>query len=299
MSRAAQWFAGLNFAALLGGVIVFLWHADSLPLAQAGVWFAALSAGLWAVGAVTQGRITMLEVLLIEAAALATATSAAGLLDLHRVFKPLTMLIAIFMIAAYDPSTMGSGQKDSHFPQNNPAGRFWLLAALAGSLAGDVFLMLQGYFIPGLVAFLLAHVAYIVMLRQGVAWFPSRRALAATLGVGAAMYAFLWTGGLPAGLRVPVAAYVTVIALMTAQAIGRATVLRDKASTVVAVGAGCFMLSDSLLATNKFVQPLPLAQFWVLSSYYAAQILIVGGWMRGRPRPDSSAQVSPESLRFQ
>ena len=80
MSRAVQWFAGLKFAALLGGVIVFLWHADSLPLAQAAVWFAALSAGLWAVGAVTQGRITMLEVLLIEAAALATATSAAGML---------------------------------------------------------------------------------------------------------------------------------------------------------------------------------------------------------------------------
>jgi hypothetical protein len=26
---------------------------------------------------------------------------------------------------------------------------------------------------------------------------------------------------------------------------------------------------------------LPLAQFWVLSSYYAAQVLLVGGWMRG------------------
>ena len=150
-----------------------------------------------------------------------------------------------------------------------------LMAALALSLAGDVFLMFPGYFIPGLVAFLLAHLAYIVLLRQGQRWFPSRRALAATLGVGAAMYAFLWQGGLPPALRAPVAAYVVVIALMAAQAIGRATVLRDRAAIGVAVGAGFFMLSDSLLAINKFVTPLPMAQAWVLGTYYAAQLLIV------------------------
>jgi alkylglycerol monooxygenase len=67
---------------------------------------------------------------------------------------------------------------------------------------------------------------------------------------------YLWQGGLPAALRVPVAAYVVVIALMAAQAIGRATVLRDGAAVGVAIGAGFFMLSDSLLAVNKFVAPL-------------------------------------------
>ena len=152
MSRAAQWFAGLNFAVLLGGVIVFLWHADSLPLAQAGVELAALSAGLWAVGAVTQGRITMLEALLIQAAALATATSTAGMPDLYRLVKPVPMLIAIFMIAIHDRSTLGRGPIDAKFRQIAPSGRLWLLAALAGSLAGDVFLLFPGYFVPGLVA---------------------------------------------------------------------------------------------------------------------------------------------------
>jgi uncharacterized membrane protein YhhN len=192
--------------------------------------------------------------------------------------------------------TLGNGQKDSDSPPNHrkgPAGSGWLLAALAGSLAGDVFLMFPGWFIPGLVAFLLAHIAYLVLLRQGVGWFPSRRTLAATLGVGAAMYVFLWTGGLPAGLRAPVAAYVTVIALMAAQAIGRATVLRDPASMLVAVGAGCFMLSDALLATNRFVTPLPLAPFWVLTSYYAAQMLIVGGWLRG-PHGQAHSRITAQ-----
>jgi uncharacterized membrane protein YhhN len=89
------------------------------------------------------------------------------------------------------------------------------------------------------------------------------------------MCAFLWLGGLPAGLRLPVAVYVVAIALMAAQAIGRAVVLRDARAVAVAVGACVFMLSDTLLAINRFVLPLPLAQFWVLATYYLAQVLIV------------------------
>ena len=71
------------------------------------------------------------------------------------------------------------------------------------------------------------------------------------------------------------AAYVTVIALMVAQAIGRATVQQDAAARAVALGACFFMLSDSLIAVNRFVQPLPLVPLWVLSNYYLAQILMV------------------------
>jgi alkylglycerol monooxygenase len=67
----------------------------------------------------------------------------------------------------------------------------------------------------------------------------------------------------------------------------------------VAVGACCFMLSDSLLATNKFVAPLPLASFWVLTSYYAAQVLIVGGWLRGQTVAQAGVRPGAESLRFQ
>ena len=35
------------------------------------------------------------------------------------------------------------------------------------------------------------------------------------------------------------------------------------------------MLSDSLLAIDKFAMPLPMAKLWVLATYYAAQVLIV------------------------
>ena len=262
VGAAASWFGAIQFVLLLGGVSVFLWHADGMPLSQSAVWLAALCAGLWSVGAVMQGRLTILEVLLVEVAALATATSAAGLLQWHMVFKPLVMMLAIYYVA--DP-----------LHQRRMPTRFdaLLMGGLAFSLAGDCFLMFPGYFIPGLVSFLVAHLFYIALFRQGIAWFPSRRALVVTLGFGVAMYAFLFNGLNPV-LRVAVAAYVAVIALMAAQAIGRATVLRDKASIAVAVGAAFFMVSDSLLATNKFAFPLPMAPFWVLATYYAAQLLI-------------------------
>ena len=92
------WFAGVQFVALLAGVVWFLWNADQMPVSQSAVWLAALCTGLWAVGAVLQGRIGMTEVVLIEVMALATATAAAGWIDLHRVFKPLAMLMAIAFV---------------------------------------------------------------------------------------------------------------------------------------------------------------------------------------------------------
>ncbi|MFC5500377.1 lysoplasmalogenase family protein [Caenimonas terrae] len=262
ISAPVAWFGAAQFALLLGGVSLFLWHADSMPLAQSTVWLAALAAGLWAVGALFQGRITVLEVLLVEAAALATATGAENLMLLHRVFKPLAMLLAIACVVQRNRAT----RSPAHFDR-------LLLAGLACSLVGDCLLMLPGLFIPGLVSFLIAHLFYIAMFKQGVPWLPNTRALLATLGLGGAMYGFLY-GSLNAPLRVAVAAYVIVISLMAAQAIGRAGWLRDKASTAAAVGACFFMLSDSLLATNKFAVQFPMAQFLVLATYYVAQILI-------------------------
>ena len=265
MSRTVQWFSAAQFLGLLAGVTLLLWHAESLPLAQSAVWVCALTAGLWALGAVMQGRLSLGEVLLIEAAALATASAATGLVELHQVFKPLTMLIAIVLVARQ----WSASEKKT--------GLALLLAALVGSLAGDVLLMFHGLFIPGLVAFLCAHLAYLALFKRGQRWFPSRRALLATLGFAELMYAVLWLGGLPAGLRAPVAAYVLVIALMAAQAIGRALAQGDRGAGWVATGAVFFMLSDTLLALNRFLTPLPLASLWILSTYYVAQILIVRG----------------------
>ncbi len=265
MTRTIRFYSALHFLALLGGVSLLLWHGESLPLADAAIWVGALTAALWLGGAVMQGRVTVGEALLIEAALLSTASAATGLLELHRVFKPLALAVAMLWAI------------HRHGARRPTPAFTLLLAALACSLAGDVSLMLSGYFIPGLLAFLCAHLAYIALFRQGQAWFPRRSALALTVAFGMGMYVVLWRGALPPGLRLPVAAYVLVISLMAAQAIGRAQVLRSAGAWQVALGASCFMLSDTLLALNKFVTPLPLSALWVLASYYVAQILIVRG----------------------
>ena len=265
LTLASQWFGAVQFLLLLGGVATVLWFAGSWPGAKTAIFSATLMTCYWALGAVLQGRLSVLAALLIESAAFATASSALGMAELHYLFKPLTMLLALVLVAR---------QARCGYLAAKHA---WLLgAALAASLAGDVFLMLPGnWFIPGLASFLVAHLFYIGLFHLGQAWFPSKRALLLTLGVGLAMLAYIWSGLTDAVLALAVSTYVLVIALMAAQAIGRATVLRQSAATAVAIGACVFMLSDSLIAVNRFVAPVPWASLWILATYYVAQVLMV------------------------
>ncbi|MEY4738497.1 MAG: hypothetical protein RL302_2816 [Pseudomonadota bacterium] len=271
LTISQQWFAVGQFVLAMAAVSWFLWNADAMPVGQAAIWVAAISACMWGTGLYLQGRLAWLEVLMLESAALATL-SALDMVPLHLLFKPLAMVIAIVFVASRVHSTGATGPFDLK-----------LLAALGFSLVGDVFLMLPGNqplaglppFILGLGAFLVAHLFYIALFRQGQAWFPSHRALITVLGFGAAMYAVVWGGLGDPVLKVAVAAYVTVISLMAAQAIGRAGVQGDRASRWVAVGACVFMVSDSLIAIHKFVTPVALSSLWILVTYYAAQMLIV------------------------
>ena len=270
LTTAQQWFATLQFVASLGAVALFLWNVDAMALGDTAVWVVALASAIWGLGLFIQGRLAMLELLVLESAAIATlgapsVVSMAGLPEVHLIFKPFTLVVAIIFVAHRAVFNGATGRLNT-----------LLSAALVFSLAGDVFLMLPGdYFIPGLASFLVAHCFYIAMLRQGQAWFPNRKALVGLLGIGALMYAIVFNGLGDPILRVAVAAYVTVISLMTAQAIGRATVLDDAASKWVAVGACVFMVSDSLIAIHKFVTPIALSSLWILATYYCAQMLMV------------------------
>jgi sterol desaturase/sphingolipid hydroxylase (fatty acid hydroxylase superfamily)/uncharacterized membrane protein YhhN len=267
LSTRQQWFASLQFLGLLGAVAAFLWVADTLSFTDAALYASGLFASVWAVGRFMQHGLSTLEVLAVEAAAWASL-SAIDLLPGHLLAKPLVMTLAIIFVATRAYSMRASTQKYS-------ASTALLLAALVFSLTGDVFLMLPGdYFIPGLAAFLVAHAFYIALFRQDAPWFANRRALQGVLAVGAGVYAVLWSHLPDAGLQVAVAAYITVICLMTSQALGRARTLGDTAAARVALGACIFMASDALIAINKFLMPVPLATFWILVTYFAAQLLI-------------------------
>lgn len=155
-----------------------------------------------------------------------------------------------------------------------------ICAGLALSLAGDVFLMLPGdRFLPGLVSFLLAHLAYLGAFTSRLPFAPVVALLVAYGAVGAAILAVLWPG-LSHRLRAPVATYVLVIATMAAGAFARWLERGGSLALAAAAGAGLFMLSDALLALDRFRRSFPGARATVLSTYWAAQLLIavsVGG----------------------
>ncbi len=185
---------------------------------------------------------------------------------LNFIFKPLATLVV--MAHAWPRG------------QDTPVQRRWVLAGLLCSLAGDVALMWpQQGFLPGLVSFLLAHLAYLWAFTRTQRLAARPLPFVAYAGLAAAILSLLWPG-VPAPLRIPVLAYVACLAAMAAQA---AVLWRSGAErgAVLALGGGLFMVSDALLATNKFAGPLPLASLWVLASYWAAQWCIAS-WLKPR-----------------
>jgi uncharacterized membrane protein YhhN len=157
-----------------------------------------------------------------------------------------------------------------------------VLAGLACSLAGDVFLLWPtAGFLPGLVSFLLAHLAYLAAFTRVQRLAARALPFVAYALVAGAILAALWPG-VPAALRLPVLLYVACLAAMAAQAavIALAADGADAArrARVLALGGALFVASDALLAVNKFAAPLPLAGLWVLAPYWAAQWCIAG-WL--------------------
>jgi uncharacterized membrane protein YhhN len=176
-------------------------------------------------------------------------------------FKPLTTLLV-----------MGHAWRRG---AGAPRQRRLILLGLALSLVGDVALLWprQG-FLPGLVAFLLAHLAYIAAFCVPVRLAARPLPFALYALVALAILALLWPG-IPGPLRAPVVAYVVCLATMAAQALvwwRRASGTIDAGlARRAALGGALFMVSDALLATNKFAAALPLAALWILASYWLAQ----------------------------
>jgi uncharacterized membrane protein YhhN len=162
---------------------------------------------------------------------------------------------------------------------------FWFTLGLVFSLAGDVFLMLpRDRFIPGLVSFLLAHLAYVMGFTRSLP--PANLtslvlALLVTIAAGR-IYRRIAASLAEAGetkLRTPVLTYTNVISLMLLAAL--LTLIRPDWSTGPALlssaGALLFFASDGLLAWNKFVEKLRYGKLLVIITYHLGQVLIVLG----------------------
>ena len=179
---------------------------------------------------------------------------------LHWIAKPLATLLIVGM-------ALSLSSADSAY-------RRWIVIGLLWSTLGDVFLMLPGdYFLYGLLSFLVAHIAYLVAFSRRERLLVRLAPFAAYALIAAAVMACLWPG-IPAPMRIPVIVYVAALAAMAAQAAAIWVVRRDLASALAAIGGALFMLSDSLIAFNRFGEPFEASRGMVLTSYWMAQWLI-------------------------
>jgi uncharacterized membrane protein YhhN len=143
--------------------------------------------------------------------------------------------------------------------------------ALALGAAGDVALLGSGEaaFTAGLVSFLAGHVAWIAALRQrpGGGLLRARPVLAAPhVAAFGAVNAYLWrrTGK----DRIPVLVYSAALLAMSLAAL-------DTGSPRTAAGGALFLVSDSMLALEKFGDVrLPAHEGLVMATYASAQALL-------------------------
>lgn len=168
--------------------------------------------------------------------------------------------------------------------------RNWVVAGLALSLLGDICLMLPvDAFLAGLGAFLLAHVCYIAAFSTDSGW-RSKALFMGLFGVVAVVnLAALWPRLEPA-MRLPVLVYGSVLAGMAGVAWARWRDLKGGAAVTgqryaaarAAQGGLLFVISDSLLAWDRFGGGIAWEPLWVLASYYAAQWCIAASVDPGR-----------------
>jgi uncharacterized membrane protein YhhN len=189
-----------------------------------------------------------------------------GAVNLERLTKPMLMPILIFLIYQ---SRIGNVNK-----------RILLLAlALILSWIGDIALMYDEtlYFLIGIGFFLLAQVTYIIVLSQSTfqpITFDSIRILPFLI------YAFgLFRLILPnAGeFQIPILLYGVVITSMASIARLRVGIASQESYQLAFWGSILFMVSDSIIAINRFSTAVPLAGFWIMITYIGAQFLLVKG----------------------
>jgi uncharacterized membrane protein YhhN len=156
---------------------------------------------------------------------------------------------------------------------SSPDPKPWLIAALALSLLGDVYLMLpDDRFIAGLSAFLLGHVAYVVAFAS-----PAGAVLVwlAVVLVATSPFAVRILRGVPSGgaLRPAVVLYMLVIAAMVASAVA-------SGRWIAALGAVLFLCSDTMIAWSRFVSPFPAAPVAIIVTYHLGQWGLVESLIR-------------------
>ena len=158
----------------------------------------------------------------------------------------------------------------------------WLFYALTFSWLGDILLLFvfkDGmFFILGLVSFLIAHIFYVFLFlkelkKAGGKFLVKQPGLTLIALYIIAFYALL--GPRLGDMQIPVIVYALIISLMLYVAYLLYSFWSKPSSLLLLTGALSFVISDSLLAINKFYAPFPNSGFFIMVTYLFAQGALV------------------------
>jgi uncharacterized membrane protein YhhN len=153
------------------------------------------------------------------------------------------------------------------------------------SLLGDILLIFDekpGFFMFGLLCFLASHLFYILAFSQAafhVREIPllRRMPLLAIPYLALGWWVFYTLRNDLNDLKIPVFIYILVLLGMALAALNRYNRVGKYSFTLVFCGSLLFLLSDALLAMDKFHAPIPLAGEWIMVAYMGAQWLFARG----------------------
>ena len=142
----------------------------------------------------------------------------------------------------------------------------YVLAGLILAALGDVALMFERWFMVGLGLFGMGHLAYIAGFTTVAGPSPAWLVVAAVAMIAAGRWLLPQIAG---AMRTAVAVYIVIIGVMLATALSA-----GGRSLALPIGAAMFVLSDLLVARERFVTSDDRNRLWGLPLYYAAQVLI-------------------------
>ena len=156
-------------------------------------------------------------------------------------------------------------------PIYGDAFRMGVFVALVFSFFGDVFLMWKArpLFLCGLLAFLFGHIGFAAAFVLGGVSVPYFVGGLVAMGVVAFAVGRWILKHVDDALRAPVIAYITIISLMVALAIGHYGI---HGALVVPAAALAFYGSDISVARDRFLGAGMGNRLWGLPLYYTAQL---------------------------
>ncbi len=176
--------------------------------------------------------------------------------SLQFIFKPLTMLAIILIVFLNSSAPLNFYQQA-------------ILVGLIFSTIGDIFLIKQDrFFVHGLLSFLLGHICYIAAFWTAPNWLSVIPYLIYVVFFLTILWKHLGK------LKIPVIVYSIALALMSWTALSRTIAHHDHHTLHAFVGSIIFVISDSLIAFNKFKSPIPYAHLLILATYFLAQWFI-------------------------